>query len=337
MSRSGAAKRARATAGEPVVNENFSHSHIGRIQRARLLSAMARAAYELGAANVTVANVVERAGVSRRTFYELFDDCEDCLLAALEDAVERVSATVLPAYESVRDGWHVRIRVGLTELLAFFDEQPPVARLLIVEWLASGPRALERRRQVLEKVAEAIDDERISRSGSTVLPELAAEAVVGSVVAVLHGRLTSPEPPARLLELLNPLMSIIVLPYLGTTAARKELEQDLPEVGVSMNEDPASEELLKGLDMRITYRTMRVLAAVAAHSGGSNRIIASTAGIEDQGQISRLLMRLQRLDLVENKAPLVKGEANAWHLTATGRRVNDLQGRSRTAAESRIT
>jgi AcrR family transcriptional regulator len=314
-------------AGEPAsAGDGFSDSHIDRIQRARLLSAMAHAAHESGAANVTVANVVERAGVSRRTFYELFDDCQECLLAALEDAVQRASASVLPAYESTREGWRARIRAGLYELLALFDEQPHIARLLIVEWLASGPRALERRRQVLESIAGAIDEGRVSRSVSQPPPELAAEAVVGSVASVLHSRLTRPERPERLLELLNPLMSIIVLPYLGATAARKELERPLPVPSADAGDSNVSEDPFKGLKMRITYRTMRVLAAVASHSGASNRTLARVAGIDDQGQISRLLMRLQRLGLVVNNGAgrSMKGEANAWYLTVKGEQVEAL-------------
>jgi AcrR family transcriptional regulator len=337
MSGSDAVTRARATIGERTsIGDDFSRSHIGRIQRARLLGAMVHAAYELGASNVTVATVVERAGVSRRTFYELFSGCEDCLLAALEYAFQRVSASVLPVYEVARDGWRARIRACLSEMLAFFDEQPHIARLLIVEWLASGPRALERRRQVLETISNAIDEGRLSRSGSMPPPELAAEAIVGSVVSVLHGRMTRAERPERLLEMLNPLMSIIVLPYLGTAAARKELGRPLPKVSIDAGDIHVSDDPLKGLDIRITYRTMRVLAAIASHPGGSNRAIAGTAGIEDQGQISRLLMRLQKLGLVDNRGAgrSAKGEANAWYLTVKGGQVNALLGASPLTAGS---
>ena len=79
------------------------------IQRARMLVAMVEVCAEHGPANVTVAGVVERAGVSRRTFYEIFDDCEDCLLAALDEGLRRASERVLPAY---RGGgrWSERIR-----------------------------------------------------------------------------------------------------------------------------------------------------------------------------------------------------------------------------------
>jgi DNA-binding MarR family transcriptional regulator len=79
---------------------------------------------------------------------------------------------------------------------------------------------------------------------------------------------------------------------------------------------------LEGLNMRLTYRTVRVLMVIAEHPGASNREIAEGSGIVDQGQISKLLNRLARLKLVENLGEgQEKGAANAWHLTARGAQV----------------
>jgi AcrR family transcriptional regulator/DNA-binding MarR family transcriptional regulator len=306
------------------------------IQRARMLDAMVRAACEKGAANVTVANVTRRAGVSRRTFYEIFDGSRDCLSAAVEEALTRARERVLPAYEAAPDAWRDQIRAGLVALLGFFDEQPEMARLLIVEWLAAGPEGLERRRQVLERIASAVDEGRTltgipkghtpHRGGeakkSDGPPPLTAEGVVGAVLSILHGRLVRSQS-GRLLELTNPLMGTIVLPYEGAAAAGRELERPVPDMSLDGRSSRAPEDVLKGLEMRLTYRTMRVLAAVGAHSGGSNRAIADAAGIVDQGQISKLLMRLAKLGLLENNrtGAATKGEPNAWSLTAKGERL----------------
>jgi hypothetical protein len=71
--------------------------------------------------------------------------------------------------------------------------------------------------------------------------------------------------------------------------------------------------------MRLTYRTVRVLMAVAAQPGGSNRQVADESGIGDQGQISKLLARLHGLGLIENTgAGSVRGAPNSWVLTAKG-------------------
>jgi DNA-binding MarR family transcriptional regulator len=71
--------------------------------------------------------------------------------------------------------------------------------------------------------------------------------------------------------------------------------------------------------MRLTYRTVRVLVVISTQPGASNREIADQSGVADQGQISKLLTRLQRLELVENRGEgQPKGAANAWHLTERG-------------------
>ena len=314
-----------------VAREGSDSSYVTEIQRARLISAFVRAACEEGVATVTIASVVERAGVSRRTFYEIFDDCEDCLLAALEDTLARASRRVLQAYEAQQGAWRTRIRAGLVALLVLFDEQPQLARLLVVEWLAAGTRALERRREVLERLVSAVDEGRGARAagnGGSAVPQLTAEGVVGGVASVLHGRLLDSGSDGRgvahphIGELANPLMAMIVLPYLGAAAARKELEQPLPQPHAEQQQ--SSEDVLSGLNMRLTYRTMRVLASIAANPGASNRTIARGAGVGDQGQISKLLMRLRKLGLVENTGVPVKGEPNAWALTIRGTQVERL-------------
>jgi DNA-binding MarR family transcriptional regulator len=74
--------------------------------------------------------------------------------------------------------------------------------------------------------------------------------------------------------------------------------------------------------MRLTYRTLRALAAVAAHPGASNRKLADAAGIVDQGQASKLLTRLEDLGLIENTGEgHAKGARNAWVLTPRGEQV----------------
>ena len=73
--------------------------------------------------------------------------------------------------------------------------------------------------------------------------------------------------------------------------------------------------------MRLTYRTVRVLLAIAETPGASNRELADAAGVADQGQISKLLSRLKSLGLIENiGAGPVRGEPNAWQLTPKGSR-----------------
>jgi DNA-binding MarR family transcriptional regulator len=75
----------------------------------------------------------------------------------------------------------------------------------------------------------------------------------------------------------------------------------------------------EAVGVRSTYRTARVLSAIAANPGASNRAVAAAAGIVDEGQASKLLKRLERLSLIENMArDREPGNANAWRLTTRG-------------------
>jgi AcrR family transcriptional regulator/DNA-binding MarR family transcriptional regulator len=260
--------------------------------------------------------------MSRRTFYELFSDREDCFLAAFDHALERATSVVVPAYEA-QSGWRERVRAGLLALLEFLEEEPGLGRLLVVEALGAGPRALERRARVLDALIEIVDRGRVEgRVEQEEQPRLIAEGVVGAAFDVIHTRVLEHDPGARgsLMELANPLMSMIVMPYVGTAAARRELRKPAPRGrsgAVRRRQDP-----LKDLDMRLTYRTVRVLMAIAASPGISNRQVADAAEVGDQGQISKLLSRLDSLGLVRNTAHgHPKGEPNHWTLTPKGHQV----------------
>jgi AcrR family transcriptional regulator len=296
-----------------------------------MLAAMAEVAAERGAANATVAHVVARSGVSRRTFYEIFEDREDCFIAAFDDAAQRAGEYVLDAYEGAGK-WHERMRAGLAGLLEFLEAEPFMGRLLVVESLGAGPAALERRRRLLQRLGVAVDEGRGARGQDPGLPELTAEGVVGAVLSVIHGRLLTRPPvemdgghggaekPGRLLDLTSPLMSMIVLPYLGQGTARREAARPNPKPtgpARGVRHDP-----LQRVGMRLTYRTMCVLSAIAAHPGSSNRRVADAAGVTDQGQMSKLLGRLLALGLIENvRAAPARGEPNSWRLTGRGQEI----------------
>jgi AcrR family transcriptional regulator len=320
------------------------------VQRARILAAMVQVvAEDGGAGSVTVARVVSRAGVSRRTFYDLFDGCDACFLAVFEDAIDRASRAAVQAAQGAPPVWREQVRTGLAALLALFDQEPALGSLLVVDALGAGPAVLERRARVLETLAAIVAEGRRSAGGARkrspeAAPPLAAEGVVGAVLSVVHARLLArraqtPPPrgtngstrsahePAPLIELLNPLMGVIVLPYLGPAAARRELDRPIPHTPVPAPGNPqvaapTPANPLAGLNMRITYRTLQVLAVIANTPGASNRQIADGAGVHDQGQISKLLTRLERLGLVHNTGlGQPQGAPNAWTLTPHGQQV----------------
>ncbi len=287
-----------------------------------MIAAMIDVVSERGRSEATVAHVVSRSGVSRRTFYEVFDDFEDCFLAALDQSIARAGEYLHDAYEPEAK-WQARIRSGLIALLEFLEDEPGMGRLCILETLGAGRRVHERRLKALDPMIAAVDEGRHESRSATALPPLTGEGVVGGVLSVLHARLL--ERDAKLLQLTGPLMGMITLPYLGPAAAHRESSRTVPKRRARTRS--ASGDPLRDLQMRLTYRTVRVLLAIVSSPGASNREVGAAAGIEDQGQISKLLSRLERLGLIENAgAGQVRGAPNAWTLTAKGFEVERLIG-----------
>jgi AcrR family transcriptional regulator len=322
---------------QAVESDEFGRGHVSEIQRARMIAAMIDVVSERGRTHATVAHVVARSGVSRRTFYEVFDDFEDGFLAALEESIARASEYVLDGYEP-SEGWRARIRGALIGLLEFLEDEPAMGRLCIIETLGAGLRVHELRARTLDLAIAAVDEGR-RESRSAALPPLTGEGVVGGVLSVLHSRLRPNDGLAihpavdgdgqtgarreSLIELTGALMGMIVLPYLGPVAAREEYERPTPKRRPRV--PTAGGDPLRDLEMRLTYRTVRVLLSIAENPGASNREVGAAAGVDDQGQISKLLGRLEKLGLIENGAAgQVRGSPNAWELTKRGTEVERL-------------
>jgi AcrR family transcriptional regulator len=124
-------------------------------QRARMLDAVARAVADKGYANVTVADVTSGAGVSRRTFYEQFDDKEACFLTAYETGSAVVLEEVAEAVRAVpQSDWRARLRAALTRYADVLAGEPELARALTVGVLGASPRAIELRRRVYDRFVD---------------------------------------------------------------------------------------------------------------------------------------------------------------------------------------
>jgi AcrR family transcriptional regulator len=196
---------------------------VSAVQRERLIAAMLKAAAELGYRQATVQDVIDRAGVSRPTFYEHFSNKEDCFLAAFDTTATRLRERIDAAANRGGDNWRDRLRFSLEELLNFACGEPEAARALIVEARAASAEALLRRDDLLDHFAGCVDGlVREYLPGGTTHSEITAAGVVGGVEALLYARLNK----GRLddIEALLPsLMYFAVLPYEGHEAANEEL------------------------------------------------------------------------------------------------------------------
>jgi AcrR family transcriptional regulator len=261
----------------------------------------------------------------------LFANREACLGALIEDVLARIEGEIVRAgLEGL--SWRERVRGGLLAILWFFDREPALARVCVVQSLRGGPDVLKRREAILARLVTVLDEGRRESAGSSRssgVTELTAEGLIGASLAIVYARLQRGQDTPPLTSLTGELMSMIVLPYLGTAVARRELERPVPAQASSSERDQLSRSVssggdpLGGVAMRLTYRTALVLGCIAQEPGASNRVIGDRAGVSDQGQISKLLARLERLGLAANATGdgHLKGEPNAWWLTPKGAQI----------------
>ena len=197
----------------PSGRHGLQRSFVVQNQRERILSAVAVAAAELGFAEMTVEAVIERAGVSRRTFYDNFRNKEEAFLAAYEAAVRQQAKTVQLAYlnETTMRG---RLRAGLDAYMRFMANEPEFARMCMIEVLAAGPRAIERRNDAMRMFAKIIEQNiRELVPGCTVAP-LAAETIVGGIYEVVYNRVFAGRT-AELPGLVDDLLATILMVTAG--------------------------------------------------------------------------------------------------------------------------
>ena len=213
---------------------------VSETRRARILTVAVALVGEVGYARMTVERVVGLAGISQETFHKCFEDLDDCLLAAFEDALGRIAAVVGGAYEGERE-WPARVRAALAALLALIEDEPAVSTFVFVGALGAGPKVLACRMQALERLKLAFEHgiDGMGRVAGSEIGEssaldgreisecspLTAEGAVNAVLGILHTRLLEGSPLARrpLSELAGPLTAMVVLPYVGHVAASNEL------------------------------------------------------------------------------------------------------------------
>lgn len=198
--------------------EPLPREFIVRHQRARIIAALVEVIAEKSYREVTVADIVKRAGVARNTFYENFSSKEACFLAAQETAMSTALERVVEA-AGVHEGWPQRISAGLAAFVDYVAAEPALARLAMVEALAAGPASVkcyEESQQAFISLFRLGRD--VSRFGAD-LPETMEEAIVGGVFWIIHQRLAL-AGEISVPELLPELIEFALAPYLGPDDAR---------------------------------------------------------------------------------------------------------------------
>jgi AcrR family transcriptional regulator len=180
-------------------------------QRTRLLEAVGRAVAEKGYAAATIDDIVGGAGVSKKTFYEHFEDKLSCFLAAYEAASDELYEHVREAQDGAgaAGAWLERTHAGIHAYLRWLAAEPALARVFLIEVAAAGPVALERRERLRDRYAELMR----TRGGPRELPPEVRHAVVAALddVVVRHIR----EHGAERLPELEPVLLYLQLALLA--------------------------------------------------------------------------------------------------------------------------
>jgi len=186
---------------------------VSKIQRDRLMRAMARTVAEFGYQETTVRRLLGRAGLSRRTYYELFEDKEDCFLAAYDEVVDHVMGLVVEAYEEGGEP-EERIRNGLRAFLQFCAAEPDIARMCVVEVLAAGPAARARRTETMERLSSLMAEALEELRGDKKLSKLAARGLIGGVHELIYSPIDRGETE-HLPELADQIVATQVAPLVA--------------------------------------------------------------------------------------------------------------------------
>lgn len=161
---------------------------VARDQRARLYGGMIESVAQRGYARTTVAHVIALAGVSRRAFYEQFNNKEHCFLATYDIVVARSRKQVLDAWGAER-GWANRLHASAKAFLEDIAKQPNGAHLVLVDSLGIGVKARERLHLAGNAYERLIADAFRACPDSTPLPAVASRAIVGGVRHVVFDRI----------------------------------------------------------------------------------------------------------------------------------------------------
>jgi AcrR family transcriptional regulator len=180
----------------------------------RVLRALAAIVAEKGYPATTVAEVVDRASTSQRTFYEHFANKEEALLAALDSGSALMLASVLPAFRRAPN-WEQSVYAAYEAMLGFGTEEPEYTWLGGVEMYAAGKRALQTRDTIMEGL------EALLGPGYELAPEtppIAAEAIGGAIYALIYDQVKA-KGPESMPELIPMATYMTLAPFIGAEDA----------------------------------------------------------------------------------------------------------------------
>jgi AcrR family transcriptional regulator len=280
-------------------------------QRDRLVAAMGELAAELGASAVGVHHICQRAGISRRTFYDLYTDREACFVDTHEEAFGRLLGHVHEAVGEAGSEWEDRAVAATLALLGALEADRVLAHLCLVSAVGGNPEGLRLRRAAIALIAGLLAD--------APDPALPSDAVLtgalGAVWELAFRRLTD-EPDESIDALAGAAVYLVLAPFVGRRqAAARAAGRGSSSIAYVTRWTPTVALDAGERGLLVTELTGQTLRYLNGHPGAANIDIARAVDVRHESQISRHLGRLERAGMVSRRK---EGRTNAWVLTASG-------------------
>jgi AcrR family transcriptional regulator len=287
-------------------------------QRDRLVAAMGELIAELGGTAIGVHHVCQRAGISRRTFYDLYVDRDACLHDTLAEAQGRLVGCVAEAVLTVGPEWEDRAVAAMRALVGTLCADRVLGHLCVVAPLVAGREGLELRGATIDEIGRLLGEPpSIAVPADTVLA-----AALGGVWELLRRDLVEDGEHG---DLAAPAIYALLAPFTGRRRAvirASALGHPTTFVARWTPSDVRAEDL----GLLVTELTRQTIEYLDRHPDATNVAVARAVDVRHESQMSRHLARLRRAGIVQCRK---EGRTNAWRLTARGedavRSVRDLR------------
>jgi AcrR family transcriptional regulator/DNA-binding transcriptional ArsR family regulator len=285
-------------------------THGAATQRDRLVAAMGELVAELGGTTIGVHHVCQRAGVSRRTFYDLYADRDGCLVETLEAAYGQLLAHVGEAVADAGVEWEDRTVAATQALLVAFEADRVLAHLCLMPAAGGHRDALRLRRAAIGRIAALLTD-----APAPALPcEPVLAGALGGVWELALRSLTD-EPEASIEHLAGSAIYLMLAPFVGRRQASSRAAGRGSAVAYVTRWRPTVAGDLDDRGLLVTELTGDTLCYLAKHPGAANVEVSRALDVRHESQMSRHLVRLERAGMVARRK---EGRTNAWRLTAQG-------------------
>ena len=208
----------------PSGRHNLPREFVVTSQRDRLLDAMAQSCAEKRYAEVSVADIVAAARVSRSTFYEIFPDKEACFLAAYDAILGRFVTEVIKACQAPELTWPEQIELGIEASLDFMAAEPAFARMCIVDMFSAGPSALERYLSAVRLIAAFVDGGRQLMPGREDVPASFGTMAVSGAAVVIRAEIVA-DRTQELPQVGPDILYCLLVPYMDREEAMERTER----------------------------------------------------------------------------------------------------------------